>query len=95
MAEPLDFAKIDRLRQHMLLSTSAMAKLLDTSRQNYYNWLGGAVPRGEADVTVRKRVRQLVHLAMRQMWPTDQARATKSVDRLPALMRLLDTEELS
>ena len=40
-AHGIDFAKVEMLRRHMLLSVSDMAKVFGISRVTYYSWVRG------------------------------------------------------
>lgn len=85
-----DFAKVDALRKHMLLTVESMVVLLGTSRVSYYNWLKRGIKRKKNVDHVRKVVRTLVG-AMNHGWPNEAVYVANQEQRLQMLQELLET----
>lgn len=92
-APPLNFKQIDSLRRGALLTVGDMAKYLGTTRQTYYAWLAGGVPRSTKAADVRAKVKALVTLVVAKEWPTPDAIAADPKERLPMLLELLNNNE--
>lgn len=89
MSNALDFAKVDALRAHMLLTVDSMTTLLGVSRVSYYNWLKGAKMRDTTQAKIRKVTRSLVALVSNQTWPNDAVFVAKQPERLKMLQDIL------
>jgi len=90
---PLDFAKVEALRKHMLLTTANMAKLLGVSRMTYYGWVKGKPIRKSNDEKVREVLKQLLMVMSDHNWPTPEVIALDQSQRLERLLAILDKPE--
>lgn len=90
---PLDFAKVEALRKHMLLTTSDMSELLGVSRMTYYGWVKGAAPRKSNDESVRTMLRRLLAVMKDHGWPMPDVIASDQRQRKQRLMALLNSEQ--
>lgn len=87
---PIDFAKVDALRKHMLMTRVDMAKLLGVSRATYYGWLAGKPIRKTNDAKVRAVLKQLLHIMTEHSWPTPEVIAADPKERREMLSSLLE-----
>ena len=81
MPNPLDFAKVEALRKHMMLTTNDMASLFGVSRMTYYGWVRGKVLRKTNDETVRIVLKQLLSIMVEDKWPTPDVIAMEQKQR--------------
>jgi DNA-binding transcriptional regulator YiaG len=86
--KPVDFEKVDLLRQSMLLTSKSMADLLGMSRITYYNWVKGRnkprnVPR------VRKVIKAMLQVVVDKNWPTPEVVIADQKTRLEMLKEAL------
>jgi DNA-binding transcriptional regulator YiaG len=88
-AKLLDFAKVDALRKHMLLTVESMAVLLSTSRVSYYNWLKHGIKRKKTSDKVHKSVRKLVAVMAKNNWPNELVYVASQAERLAMLQDML------
>ena len=88
---PLDFAKVETLRRHMLLTTGNMSTLFGVSRMTYYGWVKGKPLRKSNDVTVRRVLRQLLDIMKNHQWPMPEVIASDQRERFSRLQELLNT----
>lgn len=88
-AKQFDFAKVDALRKHMLLTVESMVILLNTTRVSYYNWLKNGIKRKKNLEHVRKVVRSLVALVSEDKWPNPVVFVANQAERLKMLQDLL------
>ena len=84
-----DFAKVDALRKHMLLTVESMVILLGTTRVSYYNWLKAGIKRKKTLEHVRKMVRSMVTLVSNDQWPNPAVYVANQPERLKMLQDLL------
>lgn len=89
----VDFAKVEVLRRHMLLTTSDMAKVLGVSRVTYYSWVRGKQPRMSNLARVKSRIRKMLALLTGQNWPTPDVLELSQPDRVQRLIELLGQEQ--
>lgn len=89
---PLDFAKVEALRKHMLLTTGNMAQLLDVSRMTYYGWVKGKAIRKKNDEKVREVLRQMLAM-LSEGWPQPEVIALDQKDRFQRLLEILDKQD--
>lgn len=89
---PLDFAKVEALRKHMLLTTGNMAQLLDVSRMTYYGWVKGKAIRKKNDEKVREVLRQMLAM-LSDGWPQPEVIALDQKDRFQRLLEILDKQD--
>ena len=89
---PLDFAKVEALRKHMLLTTGNMAELLDVSRMTYYGWVKGKAIRKKNDEKVREVLRQMLAM-LSDGWPQPEVIALDQKDRFQRLLEILDKQD--
>lgn len=85
----LDFAKVDALRKHMLLTVGSMVVLLGTSRVSYYNWLKTGIKRKKTSDQIRKAVRKLVAVMTESGWPNEAAYVANQSERLTMLQEMI------
>lgn len=85
----LDFAKVDALRKHMLLTVESMVVLIGTSRVSYYNWLKHGIKRKKTSEQIRKAVRKLVAVVAQSNWPNDVAYVANQKQRLEMLQEMI------
>ena len=86
---PIDFAKVESLRKHMILTTSDMARLFGVSRMTYYGWVRGKPLRKSSDKEVRVVLKQLLSILVDDKWPTPDVIAMESVQRKERLDELM------
>lgn len=85
----LDFAKVETLRRHMLLSTSDMATLFGISRMTYYGWTRGKSLRAKNELVVRRVLKQLLWVMTEHNWPTPEVIVANQKARLQHLKQLI------
>lgn len=90
---PLDFEKVELVRERMMLSIADMAQLLGTTRATYYAWIRGGPIRERNEARVKDTLRQLLPLLKENKWPVPAAKAMTSKQRLEALLELLAVPE--
>lgn len=88
-AKPLDFAKVDALRKHMLLTVESMCALLKVSRVSYYNWLKGAKVRKTKADHIRRVIKDMVFLISNNQWPNSAVFVADQATRLVMLEEVL------
>lgn len=93
MSKPLDFTKVESLRQHMLLRKEDMASLLGVSRVTYYAWVGGKPLRKSNEANTRAVLKKLLAVVTEHGWPTPTIRSMQQKHRLTALNELLSAYE--
>lgn len=86
----IDFAKVEALRKHMLLTTSDMSGLLGVSRMTYYGWVRGKPLRKSNDEAVRTMLRRLLAIMTDHAWPMPEVIAAAQPQRLERLKQLLN-----
>lgn len=89
-SKQFDFAKVDALRKHMLLTVESMVTLLGTSRVSYYNWLKRGIKRKKSVEHTRKVVRSLLTVVSQHNWPNDAVFVANQEQRLKMLQDLLE-----
>jgi DNA-binding XRE family transcriptional regulator len=87
--KPLDFAKIEVLRRHMLLNAADMAQILGVSRMTYYGWVRGKPIRKKNIAVVKREVRKLLDVMANHSWPTPEIAGLTQKDRVTRLLALL------
>jgi DNA-binding transcriptional regulator YiaG len=87
---PLDFAKVEALRKHMLLTTTDMSELLGVSRMTYYGWVKGKPLRKSNDGTVRAMLKRLLAVMTEHAWPMPEVIAADRTQRMERLRALLN-----
>lgn len=65
---PVDFSKVEVLRQRLGLSTMDMASAMSVSRMTYYLWVRGGNMHPNQARRVRKVVRVLLDLLKDKLW---------------------------
>lgn len=85
----IDFAKVDALRKHMLLTVASMCVVLGSSRVSYYGWLKGTIPRAQTTKHIREVVRKLVSCVHFHSWPGPAVFVASQPERLIMLQELL------
>lgn len=89
VSKPVDFAKVDALRKHMLLTVASMCTLLGTSRVSYYGWLDGVVPRDKTAKHLREMLRKLTAVITFHNWPGPVVFVANQKERLVMLQDIL------
>lgn len=92
-APPVDFAKIDMLRKHMLLSVSDMAKVFGVSRMTYYTWLRGGGMRATTAPRIKRKLKGLLAVMKDHQWPDKDVREMPPPKRVEHLLELLGQEQ--
>lgn len=88
--KPIDFAKVEELRKHMLVHTGDWAKLMGVSRMTYYKWVSGkAQMRPSKDTSIRVQIRCLLAV-LTNGWPTPEDKGLDYDKRVAKLLALLD-----
>lgn len=90
--KPLDFAKVETLRKHMLLTTSDMAELLGVSRMTYYAWVRGKTLRKSNDEAVRVILKRLLAVMTDHGWPMPEVIAASQKQRKERLVEILSQQ---
>jgi DNA-binding transcriptional regulator YiaG len=90
---PLDFAKVEALRKHMLLTTGDMAELLGVSRMTYYGWVKGKPLRKSNDEAVRAMLRRVLAVMSNHSWPMPEVLAANQKQRKARLVELLNVDQ--
>ena len=88
--KPLDFAKVEALRKHMLLTTLDMAELLGVSRMTYYGWVKGRTLRKANDEAVRAMLKRLLAVMTDHSWPMPEVIASTQKQRKERLLAILN-----
>lgn len=86
---PIDFAKVEALRKHMLLTVNNMAELFGVSRMTYYSWLNGVQPRKANAGTVRNTLMKLLAVMTDYEWPQPEVIAMEQEQRYSKLLEIL------
>lgn len=84
----IDFAKVEALRKHMLLTKDNMAKLFSVSRMTYYSWIKSGTIRKTNAENVRGVLRELLAL-MSDGWPQPEIIALEPDQRFQRILELL------
>ena len=90
---PLNFANVEALRAHMLLTSSEFAKALDVSRVTYSGWVSGKKIRPSNEEKVKNKLRKMLKVVTEEDWPTPQIIAMSGTQRLATLLEKLKAEE--
>lgn len=90
MNKPIDFTKVESLRNHLLITQADMAKLLGVSRMTYYSWLSGKPMRKRNEANVRGSLKKLLTVVTDHGWPTPEAHAMQTRYRYKKLRELLE-----
>lgn len=85
-----DFAKVEALRRHMLLTTGDMAQLFGVSRMTYYGWVKGRSMRRVNEETVRKMLKRLLAVMTDHGWPMPEVIAADQKHRMRRLLEILN-----
>lgn len=85
----LDFAKVEALRKHMLLTVQDISDLFGVTRATYYGWLRGKPIRKTNDATVRAVLKQLLAVMTQHSWPMPEIIAADQKQRKERLQELL------
>lgn len=89
---PLDFEKVESLREHMSLTMDHMAKLLGVSRVTYHGWVNGKPIRAKNEDKAKAMLRQLITLVKQGHWPPDGAKVMPSKQRFQTLLEILEAQ---
>jgi DNA-binding transcriptional regulator YiaG len=86
----LDFAKVEALRKHMLLTTQDMSSLLGVSRMTYYGWVRGKPVRQNNTEFVKGMLKKLLTIMTEHQWPKPEVIAMEQKQRKQCLDELLE-----
>lgn len=86
---PIDFSKVEVLRQRLGLSTMDMAAAMSVSRMTYYLWVRGGNMRPAQSHRARKVVRVLLDLLKDKLW-FEQVVSAGPIARRERLLALID-----
>lgn len=90
---PLDFEKVELVREKLGLSVRDMAALIGTTHVTYYKWTqGGPVRKANAD-KVKSTLRTILVLLKSGEWPTQEAHRMSSKERLATILEILAQSE--
>lgn len=85
----IDFAKVEALRKHMLLTVGDIADLFGVTRATYYAWLKGKPIRKSNDAVVRTVLKQLLAVMTQHSWPMPEVIAADQKQRKERLQELI------
>lgn len=91
-SQGIDFAKVEMLRRHMLLTVADMAKVMGVSRVTYYAWVKGKPVRSTNVPKVKRKLKKLLTI-LREGWPSGDVIALPAQQRLALLLELLGQEQ--
>jgi DNA-binding XRE family transcriptional regulator len=86
----LDFAKVEALRKHMLLTTQDMSSLLGVSRMTYYGWVRGKPVRNTNIEYVKGMLKKLLAIMTDYQWPQPEVIVMEQKQRKQRLVELLE-----
>lgn len=89
-SKAIDIAKIEALRQALLLSATEMAMLLGVSRITYYNWRNGAGISQNSAYAARGTIKKLAGIYMAGLWPLPDSHKLTSKKRFSCLLALME-----
>ena len=84
--KPINFVGVEALREHLMLTTMHMAKVLDTTRVTYASWVAGKPMRGGNKDKVTAKLRVLFRVVKEGGWPSDAVKAMTSAQRVDTLL---------
>jgi DNA-binding XRE family transcriptional regulator len=90
---PIDFEKVELVRERMELTIKDMCKLLNVTRASYYKWVDGHPIRDRNADKVKGVLRQLLPLLKDGVWPPQGAKHMSSEQRLTSLLEILNVSE--
>lgn len=90
---PLDFEKVELVRERMALTVKDMCALLGVSRISYYKWVAGGRIRKHNEDKVKAVLRQLLPILKDGAWPPQGAKGWPSKQRMDALLEILGPTE--
>jgi DNA-binding XRE family transcriptional regulator len=91
--KPLDFAKVDALRKHMMLRHADMAEIFGVSRVTYNSWIKGTYPRVKKDAEVRVALNKLINIMTKYDWPQANVIVMSANERKETLFALLENAQ--
>jgi DNA-binding transcriptional regulator YiaG len=89
---PLDFKKIEALREYAKLTKKEFASLCGVSRMTYYGWISGQPIRPKNEQFIRRMVRALLELVREGKWPEEGVEHLSADERMERLNKLLADE---
>jgi hypothetical protein len=92
MTKTLDFAKVEALRKHMLLTTSDMSEVFGVSRMTYYGWVNGRPLRSTNLENVKLVLKKLLAVMTDHGWPMPEVIAAAQKQRRECLVELLSQD---
>lgn len=91
---PFNFAKVESLRKHMLLTTTQMSKLFGVSRVTYYAWLSNRPMRKSHEDNVRRVLKKLLGVLADHGWPSNEVVTMSNTKRMEHLQSLIGDDNL-
>jgi len=88
--QPVDMAKVELLRKHMLIRASDLAMLCGVSRVTYYSWLSGKAIRPKNADKLKRVVRKLIAAMQQGGWPSAEVTGLDNDTRFKRLLALLE-----
>ena len=89
---PLDFKKLEVLRERAKLTKAEFASLYGVSRMTYYSWVRGQPVRPKNEWFVRRASRMLLELVREEKWPEAGVEHLPSSERMQRLNKLMADE---
>jgi len=86
----IDFAKVESLRRHMLLTVRDLTNILGVSRTTYYGWLSDKPVRKSSEASIRVKVRHLLLVMSEHNWPSPEIIGLEPKQRVERLIALLE-----
>lgn len=83
--QPLDFAKVEKLRGYMMLTVDNMADLVGVSRVTYFNWAKGGTIRKTNQAKLREVLGKLLKI-LQSGWPNHDIIVMTGPERFAALL---------
>jgi len=90
---PLDFEKVESLREHMLLTVGHMSEIMGVSRMTYYGWVKGKPIRENNERKAKRTLRLLIALIKDGHWPVEGVKSMTAGVRYQTLLEVLEGQE--
>lgn len=88
--QAVNFAQVDTLRKHMLLTASDMASILGVSRVTYHGWVKGNPIRKTNLTKVKARLRKLLAI-VQSGWPDSDVIVMSNKERVARLLERMES----
>jgi DNA-binding XRE family transcriptional regulator len=90
MLDQRDFAKVEVLRKHLMITQNDMAQIFGVSRITYLSWIKGTPLRQKNLTNAKRIIRRLIGLVKDHDWPSLEVRKLEHQDRLQRLLAALE-----